>query len=208
MKQKDQKEQKDQHGRTETEFLSNYSLKKYPQPSVTADIIVFCETDQQVKILLIRRKNHPYLGKWALPGGFVRETESVQETAVRELEEETHLKGVQVEPVGLFSVPGRDPRGWVVSEAYVAKISHQPELQADDDAMDAAWFNLSFYDTLQALTLKFFSPIHGTFQAVLKKRLLPGILKERIEYTEEDNGELAFDHACMIACAIQKIYLF
>lgn len=199
-------EKRDAKGLTEAEFLAQYRPKDYPRPSVTADIIVFREADGGLEVLLIRRGNHPYLGKWALPGGFAEPTESVDETALRELEEETHLKGIPLEPVGLFSTPGRDPRTWVMSEAYVAKISEDAsQVRAGDDAEDAAWFRLETQCFQEKLILRFSSQKHGAFQAILRSKTYPGIVGERTEYQMEDAGELAFDHARMLGYALKKI---
>lgn len=188
---------------TEAEFLAQYRPGNYSRPSVTADIAVFRTVPAGCELLLIRRGGHPYLGKWALPGGFSRETEAVRETAARELREETNLTGISLEPVGLFSAPGRDPRMWVMSEAYVAKFSGSAEAAAGDDAADAAWFAIKTEDGPQKLTLTFVGA-GETFCAVLQKHSIPGILGPRTEYAILDSGGLAFDHAAIIASAMQK----
>lgn len=196
-------ELRDQNGLTEAEYLARYRPKDYNRPSVTADIVVFRTVPEGCELLLIRRGGHPYLGKWALPGGFSRESEAVSETARRELAEETRLSGIPLEPVGLFSTPGRDPRMWVMSEAYVAKLSERAEPIAGDDAADLAWFEVRAEDGPKALTLAF-SGAGENFHAVLQKRMVPGILGPRMEYAILDSGGLAFDHAAMIASAMGK----
>lgn len=113
-------------------------------PSLTADICVFAGEGAEKELLLIKRGNEPYKGCWALPGGFADENEPLEETARRELEEETGISGLEVSLVGVYSAPGRDPRGWVVSAAYKAfadKARVKPE--AGDDAADAKWFKIS-----------------------------------------------------------------
>lgn len=188
---------------TEAEFLAQYRPKNYNRPSVTADIVVFRTVPAGCELLLIRRGGHPYLGKWALPGGFSMETESVSETATRELREETGLTDIPLEPVGLFSAPGRDPRTWVMSEAYVAKLGGDIEAAAGDDADDAAWFAVKAEDGPQELALTFIGA-GETFRAVLEKHSLPGILGPRTEYTVLDSGGIAFDHAAIIASAMRR----
>ena len=84
-------ELRDKHGLTEQEFLKNYRADKYPRPSMTADIVLLSPAKEGVEALLIRRGGHPFLGCWALPGGFVGPKESVDAAAARELEEETHV---------------------------------------------------------------------------------------------------------------------
>ena len=102
-------EQRDRNGLTEKEFLEAYAKKNYPRPYVTADLVVFTEGEPEV--LLIRRKGHPYIGRWAFPGGFAEPNESVPETALRELREETGIEALSeadIREVGLFSRPGRE----------------------------------------------------------------------------------------------------
>lgn len=196
-------ELRDKNGLTEAEFLAQYRHGNYNRPSVTADIAVFRATPTGFALLLIRRGGHPYLGKWALPGGFSKETESVGETAARELREETGLAGIPLEPVGLFSAPGRDPRMWVMSEAYVAKLSRSVEISAGDDAADASWFAVKAENSPQKLTLCF-SGIEETFRAEIEKRMVPGLLGPRTKFSILDSGGIAFDHAAIIASAMQK----
>ncbi|HBG67463.1 MAG TPA: NUDIX hydrolase, partial [Kandleria vitulina] len=96
---------------SEEEYLANYDDSRYPKPSVTADIVILAGNE----ILLIKRGNHPFMGKWATPGGFANKNEELVMTAKRELEEETGITGVSLSLVGVYSKPGRDPRGWVIS---------------------------------------------------------------------------------------------
>ena len=84
-------EVRDKHGLTEQEFLTAYRPKDYPRPSLTADIAVFSCVADTARVLLVRRGGHPYLGKWALPGGFAQPGETVTDTARRELAEETGI---------------------------------------------------------------------------------------------------------------------
>ena len=79
---------RDKNGLTEEEFLKSYNPDKYPKPSLTADICIFAHSDV-TEILLVKRGGHPYIGKWALPGGFANKNEPIEKTASRELKEET-----------------------------------------------------------------------------------------------------------------------
>lgn len=108
---------------------------KYPRPALSADCVVV----RGGKVLLIRRKNPPFMGRWALPGGFVEPGETLAEAARRELREETGLRALSLRQVEAFGDPGRDPRGWVVSVAFFIRAAG--ELKAGDDAADAAWFD-------------------------------------------------------------------
>ena len=111
----------DKNGLTEEEYLLRYNSDKYPKPALTADICVFLKE----KLLLIRRKNHPFIHHLALPGGFANKNEPIEETALRELKEETGLDGRDMKLIGVYSRPGRDPRGWTVSAAYMYEISEE-----------------------------------------------------------------------------------
>lgn len=130
-------------GLTEKEFLEQYQPGNYERPSVTVDMLIFSvnETRDTLKVLLIKRKDHPYMDCWAIPGGFMNMDESAGEAARRELEEETGLTGVYMEQLYTFTNPGRDPRMRILSIAYMALIA-ETDVTAGDDASDAAWFDI------------------------------------------------------------------
>jgi 8-oxo-dGTP diphosphatase len=107
---------------------------------VTVDIVLFTIRDRQLHLLLIRRLAKPCEGDYALPGGFVQKTESLDEAAARELREETGVENVYLEQLYTFGAPERDPRGRVVTVAYYALVSNTQVLHAGTDAADAAWF--------------------------------------------------------------------
>ena len=114
---------------------------KYPRPALTADCVVFGLDDDDLKVLLIQRGQEPYVDCWALPGGFALTGESLEETARRELEEETDLKGVFLEQLYTFSDPERDPREHVVTVAFYALVNLlEHRIQAATDAKNANWF--------------------------------------------------------------------
>lgn len=117
---------------------------EYPRPAVTVDCVIFGLDENELKVLLIRRGQEPFAGKWALPGGFVGMEESLEEAARRELEEETGLKQVYMEQLYTFGEVGRDPRGRVITVAYFAltRALAQP-VRAATDADAAAWFGMS-----------------------------------------------------------------
>ena len=113
-------------------------LEDYPRPSVTADIIIFTLGPADLQVLLINRKIPPFQGMWAIPGGFVRIGESLEEAARRELEEETGVRDVYLEQLYTFGAPDRDPRGRVITVAYYALVPAATiEPRAGDDAADA-----------------------------------------------------------------------
>ena len=136
-------ELRDARGLTEAEAIARYRSRNYPKPALTADIVVFARAGEGLKVLLIRRKGHPFIAKLALPGGFANENEPVEITAARELEEETGVAGLELKLVDIFSKPNRDPRGWVVSAAFVSVVDYGLlNVQAGDDAAEADWYDV------------------------------------------------------------------
>ena len=111
----------------------------HPRPSVTVDIILFYGEADRIEVLLVKRALDPFKGRWAFPGGFVDEDESLEAAAARELREETGLKDIQLEQVCAFGDPGRDPRGHTVSVAFASVVETRLEAEAADDAADVAW---------------------------------------------------------------------
>jgi len=133
------------------------TLGKYPKPSVTADIVAvrpaYSELDEgqwrenpefALEVLFIKRGQWPFEGSWALPGGFIRPTETVDEGARRELREETALEATRLIPVGVFSKPDRDMRAWIISNAFVSvhKRGQGCHVKGGDDAAMARWLLL------------------------------------------------------------------
>jgi len=116
---------------------------RYPHPAVTVDIVIFTIRDEQLKLLLIRRAGDPYQGTWALPGGFIQLDEDLEQSARRELEEETGVTGVYLEQLYTFGKPGRDPRERVITVAYYALIpSDKLQIRAATDAEAVGWFGM------------------------------------------------------------------
>lgn len=107
---------------------------------VTVDVVLFTIRDRRMHLLLIKRLNKPFEGRFALPGGFVLEPESLDAAAARELKEETGVDKVYLEQLYTFGNPKRDPRGRVVTVAYYALVPSTQTLQAGTDASEAAWF--------------------------------------------------------------------
>jgi len=110
---------------------------KIKSPKLTVDGIVI----ENKRILIIKRKNQPFKGKWALPGGFVEYGEKTEEAVIREVFEETGLKTKIKNLVGVYSDPNRDPRGHTISVVYLLDI-YKGNIQSGDDASEARFFNL------------------------------------------------------------------
>ena len=117
----------------------------YPRPALTVDCIVFgLDAELDLKIMLIKRNIPPFQGQWAIPGGFVRMDETLEQAALRELQEETGIQDVFLEQLYTFGDLNRDPRDRTVTVAYYALINLvDQQIQASTDASDAHWFLLN-----------------------------------------------------------------
>lgn len=125
-------------------FPSGYTNKINKHLAVTVDIIIFALVEDDLNVLLVRRKYAPFADMWAIPGGFIEKGESLEEAAARELAEETGITDVYMEQLHTFGDPDRDPRMRVITTAYLAlvpidAIQHRP----GDDAVETRWFSLS-----------------------------------------------------------------
>lgn len=200
----------------EQEFLKNYHLEDYPRPSVTADIAVFSlhnekqpgyrrEPEKKLCILLIQRGNQPFQDCWALPGGFFQPGETVEACAGRELKEETCADVNLLRHIGIFSQPERDPRGWIISNAFLSVLSEEKlrnmEIQGADDASCAKWFDIDISECNGSYILKLGNgDTHLTAELQLKKNPF-----DMPEFEIIENGGLAFDHAKIIASALMHL---
>ncbi len=121
--------------------MLNYSYA-YPRPAVTVDIVIFTIRESCLQVLLIQRGEEPFKGSWALPGGFVRIQESLEDAASRELEEETGISQAYLEQLYTYGEPKRDPRDRVLTVAYFALIPADKPIRAEGspEVAQAAWF--------------------------------------------------------------------
>lgn len=131
-------------------FSQNIPGTSGKRPTVGCDCVIVNKRDAAWRVLLIERGHEPYKGRWALPGGFMEWGESCEEAAARELLEETSLKDVPIKLLGVFSKPGRDPRGTIVSVSFIGVVDEQTAALAKggDDAAKAAWFLLNEHPDL------------------------------------------------------------
>ncbi len=218
---------KDGNGLTEKEFLERYQPKDYPRPSVTVDMLLFTVDDRRVegqilpepelKLLLIKRKNHPFIESWAIPGGFVDIGENLDEAARRELKEETNIENVYMEQLYTWGDVERDPRMRVISVSYLALVQKEScKEQAGDDAVDAAWFTvqktklseLSETESSWKLSLECEEKNLKILYLVREQVEKNGVLKlvnSSVELSPESGGRLAFDHAKIINMAVDRI---
>ena len=143
--------------RTEEQlYLQSYDITKYERPSVAVDVAAFSircdeaenykrDSMQRLSLLLIKRGEHPFKDRWALPGGFLHSDETLEQCALRKITAESRITPAKIMPCGVFSEPDRDPRGWIISHSFVSIMSGE-ELTAvgGDNAADAKWFDFSF----------------------------------------------------------------
>jgi 8-oxo-dGTP diphosphatase len=118
--------------------------RDHARPSVTVDVVVVASAGSRRNVLLVKRQNPPFEGCWALPGGFVEPDEPLEDAARRELEEETGILPAHLEQLYTFGDPGRDPRGWTISVAYLAPLTEEDmpsgQPRAGSDAEAVSWF--------------------------------------------------------------------
>lgn len=229
----------DSNGLTEEEFLKSYDAGKYDRPSVTNDILIFTTEDKPeenlrkvpkkgLQILLIQRREHPYINKWAIPGGFVNMNESLKEGAYRELKEETGIDNQYIEQLYTFGdvykdkekKELRDPRTRVISVANIALISKSNiKPVAGDDAKSLQWFwvNKRFIEKedhgteiIKTHLLELKSEDESiTITYEIKEKIKKTILREKeTTYTllkDKSSDMLAFDHYKMIDWSIDRI---
>jgi len=170
-----------------------YNVGKYRTPDgAPADIVIFTITRtekqtakkslpyRELMVLLIRRKRWPFAGSWALPGGFGKESETLFETARRELMEETGVADVHLDYLNVYSKPGRDPRGWMISHAFFALVNEKwlEKRKAQDDAEDVKLFTVT--EALNELELAFDHReiIADAYRNIQQQMLVTTIAKE------------------------------
>ncbi|MDO5154708.1 MAG: NUDIX domain-containing protein [Eubacteriales bacterium] len=215
-------ELRNEQGLTETEFLAAYQPGDYERPSNTVDMLLFTiddkhmddvrkDKEKELKVLLIKRRNHPDIHKWALPGGFVDIDENIDVAAYRELQEETNITNVYMEQLYTFGDVGRDKRMRVISIAHMALIppdSVKPI--AGDDAEDVAWFTVEkrkdsnleeqLILTNEELNLKYVYKVENT----IRKNGVVSVATPSIIASEENN-KIAFDHIEIINMGIDRL---
>ncbi|MFC0232977.1 NUDIX domain-containing protein [Vagococcus entomophilus] len=183
---------------SEEEFLDWYhqqETKQYARPSVTIDNVILSwdHAEAKLKLLLIRRKAHPFKGYYAFTGGFVEENEEADETVKREVKEEVNLaiNEKQFEQLHTFTTPYRDPRTWVITIAYITYLRGVPKAVAGDDAAFAEWV------TLECVQEGIYR-LHSFDQ---KNELLFNLNGEKLS----GNMDLAYDHLAILVKAINQI---
>lgn len=216
----------------EKQFLAQYDISAYDRPSVAADMVIFAIREaaeaenfrklpkRALKLLLIRRADYPYKGYWALPGGFCRPDEDVQETAERELFEETNIHKAYLSLIGTFGGAERDPRGWIMSNTFLALVDAECcKLRPGTDAREAKWFTLEVkaeevkrdvkedYAELETLYELWLTEEESGEAISVKVKEYRQFREyhETVRYEIAEQGRLAFDHAKIVLYAWQKL---
>lgn len=213
-------------GLTEEEFLKQYDADIYKKPSFTVDMLIFTVMDEEkenyrklpeksLQILLVKRGEHPCIGKWALPGGFVAIEESLDESALRVLRAETNIDEIYMEQLYTWGEVNRDPRTRVISSSYMALVdSKSLQIQAGDDEEDASWFNAN-YSLIQEKKIAVEKGY--IYEKIVQIKLWNDSdeLSAKIKITENLDGRInreliqsvgiAFDHGKFIEYAIDRL---
>jgi len=143
---------------------------EYPRPAVTADIVLFSNEKTPTQVMLIRRKNPPFEGMWAFPGGFLEMDETLLACAHRELQEETGVIDIVLEPYLPFDTPDRDPRGRTISMVFVGFTNASAiNATAASDASEVQWFSLNNLPSLAFDHDKIIMGLKEKYAAQIKK---------------------------------------
>ena len=203
-------EPRDKKGLTEAEFLAAYDPSKWERPSVTVDMFCYCRENRS--LLMVKRGGHPFIGKWALPGGFLEPDETAEQAVRRELAEETGVNADAIIQLRAFSDPHRDPRTRIVTVVYIAVLDRLPDARAGDDAADAKWFALERNVTERTddgrnvtergmITLRGEETLEISFETVTQKGRLTSDPVMKVKQSER----IAGDHGTIIAYAAARL---
>ena len=203
-------EPRDKKGLTEAEFLAAYDPSKWERPSVTVDMFCYCRENRS--LLMVKRGGHPFIGKWALPGGFLEPDETAEQAVRRELMEETGVNADAIIQLRAFSDPHRDPRTRIVTVAYIAVLDRLPDARAGDDAADAKWFALERNVTERTddgrnvtergmITLRGEETLEISFETVTQRGRLTSDPVMKVKQSER----IAGDHGTIIAYAAARL---
>jgi 8-oxo-dGTP diphosphatase len=186
---------------SEADFLADYDPSAFPSVAVTVDIALFTLVDDRLAVLLVQRGGHPYLGAWALPGGFVRPDETIEDAAGRELAEETGVARFDghLEQLATYGDPDRDPRMRVVSVAHVAIAPQLPDPRAGSDATGARYWAVD--DLALGRRRRSAPPLAFDHRTILRDALER--VRSKLEYT---SLATSFLDAPFTISALRRVY--
>lgn len=207
-------EERNERGETLKEFLARYDETKYRRPSNTVDMILLTVFKGKLKVLLVKRKDHPFIHDWAMPGGFVNFDEDLDTAMKRELEEETNLfDSTYFRQLYTFGNADRDPRTRVITTVYLSMTPAEniKMTSAGDDAMDTGWFTIQKitttsdgYERKSVLMLdEEEKGIHLRYE--IYDTACDNYVQTRSKLLESSNAKLAADHIKAINMAIDVV---
>ena len=200
--------------KSEAEFLKDYNPKDFEQLSMTADILLISISDEEtnnyrktndkmMSILLVKRDDYPFKGKWCLPGGFLNPVgETLEECAKRILKKETNLQDIYLEQLYTFDNPKRDPRTRVVSTSYMALVDKNKLTDMINE--NACWFDVVLLEDnkkeVEVTLSNSIDTIHLKIKKVLREKTT-----DRYDFISENNNEIAFDHDLVIVAGLERL---
>lgn len=200
--------------KTEEEFLKDYNPKDFDQLSMTSDILLISVSDckqenyrknsnKMMSILLVKRQDFPYKGKWCLPGGFLDpKTETLEDCAKRVLKQETNLSNIYLEQLYTYDAIDRDPRTRVVSTSYIALVD-KARLKEEINP-NASWFDIILLEEKEGKVDIVLDNGIQQISLTIKKRLRKNST-DRYDFIATKNNDLAFDHAIVLLAGIERI---
>ena len=197
---------------SEEMFLKDYDSSVFEKLSMTTDILIMSVSNEDTgnyrklsekkfSILLVKRDNYPFKGKWCLPGGFVGIDETLDEAAKRVLKTETNLKDIYIEQLYTFSDIKRDPRMRVISTSYMALVDKNRLM--DKLSANASWFNVFMLEDEKSYNVTLDNGIEEIKFVVGKK--LRDKTTDRYDFNIIKNDKLAFDHPLVIVSGIERL---
>ncbi len=197
---------------SEEMFLKDYDSSVFEKLSMTTDILIMSVSNEDTgnyrklsekkfSILLVKRDNYPFKGKWCLPGGFVGIDETLDEAAKRVLKTETNLKDIYIEQLYTFSDIKRDPRMRVISTSYMALVDKNRLM--DKLSANASWFNVFMLEDEKSYNVTLDNGIEKIKFVVGKK--LRDKTTDRYDFNIIKNDKLAFDHPLVIVSGIERL---
>lgn len=220
-------------------FLESYDPSQYERPSVTTDVVILTIDDEKMlnkrknsevnlQVLLVKRKDHPYKGQWALPGGFIQMDESLVVSAKRELKEETNVSGVHIEQLYTWGDEvDRDPRTRIISVSYLALVNKEGhDIIASDDAEDVKWFNIESLSVMNngksielskeinadvMVTTNIYTLTSEDKEVTLNYSITNTLIRKKATQNKEtvqvisSDPSIAFDHGKVIDYALERL---
>lgn len=199
--------------KNEQEFLKQYDSSLYEKLSMTADILIVSVSSKDVtnyrkneekrmSILLVKRKDYPFKGKWCLPGGFLDpKKETLEECARRVLKQETNLSDIYLEQLYTFDGINRDPRLRVVSTAFVALVDKN---KLKEKVENASWFDIIKMEEKNQIVSFQLENQEETIEFQVRKELREKT-SDRYQFYTKENKSLAFDHDLVILSGLERI---